>query len=834
MRKFIALTRKEAATILLSPPILFASAFFVLLDSFAFYMTVVTPATAYATFDEIALFMLFTSIIILPLVSMHSFSEDNAGGTLETLLTAPIGNYTAVLAKYTGAMLFVVLILLHGVVYAALLAYGGNLDWNAAATAFLALFAVGSLAVSLGVFVSALTISPAAAAAGTGGILVFMAVAADIDPYSGSIANILNSISFIPHAKRWIAGELDTRGLAYFLSITAMFLFYARLAVGSRGIGKRSVDPTVRRRLVVTYTLVCTGFILLVVQVALLHIKGFWESGTPFMGPGQGRAPWAWLTPAGLSLAAFCWSYLTFRAARRAERGRRGTRIRRYATISESRVMAAPRYYYEENLRGRRRIWISAVAALVIVLNLNWLANYPFRTFSDSVDWKFLTWLQGRTWDVTEDRRNSLSPTTRRTLDGLQGRVQIYSFLAESQDTRGVPVAEEMRRLLGRYNDYNAQVIATFADAVREPELAAGLAEEVGAPAEGLDKLLIVDYQGRRLPVPAAALVAPPDWRAQMAGDSDWVFDGENRLTQTIMRLADPRVPNVFFTYGHLEHSLVAGPYPDRSISRLARAMAAANMRVRQHLMSASRPIPADCDILVVASPRVPYQDHEAGEIRRFLDRGGRLLLFGPVAGPEYLASDDALSPLLFSLGGDFRDDVVEDDHNNDNGQALAPLGKTRGTGEGLINFVFPLSRSIRDNPRSVADGWTSERMIESHTASRATNFADGAVRPGPFTLLYRATRETDTREARAVVVASGRMAADSDIVRGANEALLMGMTQWLAGREESRDIAPRAWVDRRLILTGPQHRAILWIGVVALPLAWLLAGISVWWMRRD
>ena len=833
MRKLLALVRKEAGSILKSPPVLFATAFFVLLDSFAFHLTTATPATAYAIFDDVALFMLFTSIIMFPLISMHSFSEDYANGTLETLLTAPISHFTAVMAKYSGAMLYVLVYLLHGFVYALLMSYGGNLDWNSTLAAFLALFAVGSLAMSLGVFISALTVSPTAAAAGTGGVLVFLAIAADIDPYSGRIADLLHRLSFVPHAKRWIAGELDTRGLVYFASATVLFLFYAWLSVGSRGTDRNNANPTVRRRLTVTYILVSSGFLLLVLQAAILHIKGFWESGTP-MGPSLWRIPGRYLVPICLSVVCFAWSFLTYRAARRAERGKLPKPNRKYATISDSRVSAAPRYYYEENLRSRRRTIMAAVAALVVVVNLNWLSHYPFRTFAGSGGLGFLTVLQERSWDVSEDGRNSLSPTTARTLDGLQGRVQIYSFLSDTADVQDVPVAEEMRRLLERYSDHNALVSVTFADAIREPELARHLAEDVDVPLEGLENILVVDYQGRRLTVSAPSLVAPPDWRAQMSGEKRWVFDGENRLTQTLMRLIDPRSPNVYFTYGHREHSPTPGPYPDRTVSKFVRAMAGANMRVRQHTITPSRPIPPECDILVVAAPRVPFLKHEVDEIRRYVDRGGRLFVFASVPDPEYRFDDDPLNEFLFSIGGSYRNDVAEDPKHNDNGQSMAPLGMTRGTGEGAVSFVFPLTRSIRDNPRCGENGWTAERVIESHPTAIAADLGGGGLKSGPFTLLYRTTSSAETREARVAVAASGRMVADSDIGRGANEALLIGVMQWLAGREESRDIAPRPWIDRRLTITGPQLRAILWLGVVALPLGWLMAGISIWWLRKD
>ncbi|MCD7895767.1 MAG: hypothetical protein LUG50_03710, partial [Planctomycetaceae bacterium] len=171
----------------------------------------------------------------------------------------------------------------------------------------------------------------------------------------------------------------------------------------------------------------------------------------------------------------------------------------------------------------------------------------------------------------------------------------------------------------------------------------------------------------------------------------------------------------------------------------------------------------------------------------------------------------------------------------NDTGQARIPQGGGRGSGDGGgVGLFFPFARTVRDNPRAAENGWTTERLIETFPEATATGIMDGAAKPGPFTLVYRSAMEASGREARVVVMSSGRMLSDADIGRGANEALALAMVQWLAGREETRDLPSRTWIDRRLSLTGAQLRGILWVAVVGMPLAWLLAGISAWWLRRD
>ncbi|MDR0361940.1 MAG: Gldg family protein [Planctomycetota bacterium] len=835
MKTFLNLARKETRTMLLHPSLLFAAAFFVLLDSFAFFIIVSRPGGGYAVFDEMAMFLLFTSIFLHPFVSMNSFAEENAEGTLETLLTAPVGHSAAVVAKFAACMVFVLLSLIPAFVYAALLDYGGNLDWRAAGTAFVALFALGALAMAIGLFVSALTISPAAAAAGSGGVLIFLAVCADIDPYAGKAANFFNSLSFIPHAKRWIAGELDTRGLAYFASSTALFLFYAWLSLGARGLGRRVATRTSRRRMFFTYILVCAGFVAVLGQAALFHIKGVWESGTPLLGPALRRLPWFWFLPAAVAVVAFVWSVFTYRAARRAERRRRPTKTRKYATLSDNQVSGAPKLYYREAQRTQRGIVLAAVAALVVVLNLNWLSHYPFRTFQNSAGFSFLSILRGRSWDVTQEGRNSLSPDTQRVLDGLQGRAHVYAFFPADKEYQGVPLAEELRRLLARYSDYNGMVASAFSDPVNDPDRTRTLARELDLPLQGLEDKLVIEYQGRRLEVPASGLASPPDWRAQMAGDVKWVFDGERGVTQALMRLLDPRVPTVFFTYGHRELSLVEGTYPDRSASRFTRAVAQNNMRVRQHVFSALQPPPPECDILVVAAPRTPFAMHEVEALSEYLDRGGRLLLLAPPPDDERAIEEgDPLNDLAFAMGGSCRDDLVRDRTHNDNDVQVRPLARVKGSGDESLAFVFPAARSIRDNPLSTENGWNCERLVETYPTSLAYPAAGGDPRPGPFTMVYRSVKETEGRESRVAVVASGRVAADSDIRRGGNEALLVGLVQWLAGREEAYLTSPRPWVNRRLNLVDSELRGILWLALVGLPLAWLLAGLSVWWIRKE
>lgn len=820
MRRFFALFKREIHSIAFNSPTLFAAAFFILLDSFAFYLISVRSPMPTADFHYIAVFMLYTSIIIYPFAARHSFSAENDNGTIETLLTAPIAHITVILAKYAALMTFVLAYLTHGLVYAFLFSRGGNLDWSAVCAALVALIAVGALAMAVGIFVSTLTFSPAATTAGAAGILVFMALAADLDPYSGSASDILHAITFIPHAKRWIGGLLDTKGLVFFLTLSALFLFFAWLAVSTQERERKPRNATVKRRLTVTYLLVCFGLFLFLFEAAILNIGGYWDAGGQ-LGHNIFRIPKAYLIPPLAAVGTLIWAFMTWRAARRAyrrSRMKRGTT--KYATISESQVQRAPRYYYNENVRARRRIAIAAFTAVVIVVNLNWLAHYPFRTFADGGRFSFLTALQARSRDMTTERKNTLAPATVRALDSLQGKLLVYSFLPERLRIQNFRVASDIRSLVARYADANSLVSAVYADTRHEPEFARELAVELDLPPEDLEKTIVVSYQGRHMIIPADSLAA------------DRVFDGENQLTQAILYLVDPRVPRVFFTYGHLEHSQSAAAAPGRSISRFVKALAGANMRSRQHSFS-SGPIPEDCDILAVIAPRLPFSGEEVAEIKRYLDNGGKLLAIAPPPDPKQEESNEAFNTLLFETGGSFRNDEIHDREHNDGDPALLFGQIVIGNFEGMKLFL-PDARSIRDNPRASDNGWIVRRTVRTFSSATATERGHAENRSGPFTLSYRAIRHTPSGEARALVLSSSSAVTNVHVNQTSNLPLLVANAQWLAGREEAADIEARQWVDRRLRLTGPQIRMVVWIALVALPLVWLAAGVSAWWLRRE
>ncbi len=174
------------------------------------------------------IYMMIFSAVVLPMLTMKSFSEERKTRTEQLLLTSPVSLIAMVLAKFlaaytifAGALLFNSLSFLfltrYAVVKGALLF--GNL---------IALLLVGMTFIAIGLFVSSLTENQLAAAIGTVAILLFLLGIGLINsllPSNYWLRYVFNGISIFTRFQTFTQGLFDISSLIYYLSVSAVFLF---------------------------------------------------------------------------------------------------------------------------------------------------------------------------------------------------------------------------------------------------------------------------------------------------------------------------------------------------------------------------------------------------------------------------------------------------------------------------------------------------------------------------------------------------------------------------------------------------------------------------------
>ena len=172
--------------------------------------------------------MLVASGIILPLLTMKSFSEERKIKTEQLLMTAPISITGMVMGKFLAAyVMFAGCMVLNSLYFLILNAYAivkfavlfGNL---------VAILLVGLVFISIGLFVSALTENQLAAAIGTIAIIaafLLIGVFSALLPTTYWLRYVLDFISVFSRFQGFTNGYFDIASVVYYLSMGAIFLY---------------------------------------------------------------------------------------------------------------------------------------------------------------------------------------------------------------------------------------------------------------------------------------------------------------------------------------------------------------------------------------------------------------------------------------------------------------------------------------------------------------------------------------------------------------------------------------------------------------------------------
>ena len=174
------------------------------------------------------LIMMILSGIMLPLLTMKSFSEERKSRTEQLLLTSPVSLgaivFGKLLASYTvfgaatvfSSLYFLFLIPYTQLQFAVLV---GNL---------VALLLVGFVFISIGLFVSSLTENQLSAAVGTIAIiLAFLAVGFvnALLPSSAFLRYIFGALSIFTRFQAFVSGYFDPAAVIYYLSVGGIFVW---------------------------------------------------------------------------------------------------------------------------------------------------------------------------------------------------------------------------------------------------------------------------------------------------------------------------------------------------------------------------------------------------------------------------------------------------------------------------------------------------------------------------------------------------------------------------------------------------------------------------------
>src|SRR3954463_6027241 len=436
---------------------------------------------------------------------------------------------------------------------------------------------------------------------------------------------------------------------------------------------------------------------------------------------------------------------------------------------------------------------------------------------------------QNKRWDLTANKQFSLSDQSRNIVAKLDSPMQVQVFAQEPQFQR-------YQERIKEYEYASSKISTEYIDPEKKPSV---------AKQNNVDRMptIVFNYKGRSERVNA---------------------DGEQDLTNAIIKVVSGQQRKVYFTQGHGEKDTTSSEHDGYNI--VATALGRENYTVEKLTIAQQGTVPDDAAVVIVAGPRNDFLAPEVEALKKYLDKQGKLLL---ALDPPDKADSPPLTNLI-ALAHDWGiqagNNVVVD---------VSGMGRMIGTDAsvpvvappypahpisqrfGMIT-AFPLAREASPISGGV-NGHTAQPFVETGPRSWAETdlkslFTSGEVsldegkgdKKGPIALgsavsaaVAPATppkpgeAEGPKPETRLAVIGDSDFASNGTLGVPGNRDLFMNTIGWLSQQDNLISIRAKEPDDRRITLTATQESNIFWLSLLIVPGCIFGAGVASWWRRR-
>lgn len=207
-------------------------------------------------------------------------------------------------------------------------------------------------------------------------------------------------------------------------------------------------------------------------------------------------------------------------------------------------------------------------------------------------------------WDWTEEKIHQLSPQSLKIIKGLQKELKIYAFYNQSTDENKT----RLQWLVNKYRQQSKKLSVEFYDMDLRPDLV----QKYRVKSSGT---LIFNYDGRQTRL--------EENKSFQAGTSLPI--DEQELTNAMIKAMNTKLKVIYFLVGHNEKQL--SNTQATGISELKQELEARSYIVRELRLISMGEVPKDADAVAVIGPEKKVSLSEITEIKKYLARGGNLLI---------------------------------------------------------------------------------------------------------------------------------------------------------------------------------------------------------------
>ena len=436
---------------------------------------------------------------------------------------------------------------------------------------------------------------------------------------------------------------------------------------------------------------------------------------------------------------------------------------------------------------------------------------------------------QNKRWDLTASKQFSLSDQTRNVLSRLDAPMEVLVFYKP----------DELQGWQDRMREYeyaSKKVTTQYIDPDKKPAVARqNQIQQYNT--------VVFNYKGRTERVTS---------------------NSEQDLTNGIIKVVTGRQRKVYFAQGHGERD--ATSQERDGYGGVGAALGRENYTLDKVVLLQTGAVPDDAAVVVVAGPKTDFFSQEIDALKKYLSKGGKLLLeLDPPDKPDSTPVTNLIA-LAHDWGMDVRNDIVVD---------VSGMGRLIGTDASVpvaasypshpitqrfsLLTAFPLARSVVPVSGGV-DGHIPQAVVETSPRSWAESDIKGLLtsgqvsldeakgdKKGPVSIAAAVSApvtsseapkpgdngDTPKPEARVVVFGDSDFAANATLQIQGNRDLFLNTIGWLSQQENLISIRPKEADDRRLVLTSAQQTNIMWLALLIIPAFIFSTGIYTWWRRR-
>ena len=456
--------------------------------------------------------------------------------------------------------------------------------------------------------------------------------------------------------------------------------------------------------------------------------------------------------------------------------------------------------------------------------------------------------------DMTSSGKHSISEQTLAMLEKLDNPVHITFF--------NDPIMRETTEIYDLIANSSEKITIDYVDPMANPAKARMMGVEFAGSA-------ILDSGDRRIRVnsPTEIEIANSILKVSQGLQQLICFlDGHNENDPFSLEHHD-HYEDINSNHNHTHsHSLDTKVviHERHGMAKARIALESMNYLIEKKNLSVSNNKLDDCDLLIIAGPKIALSNYELEKIVNFIDNGGNIFLMQD----PYIKS--GLEEIISQMGILLNNDLIIDEPSHFWTDISAPAVtryNRHNITEGLPLTFYVGARSLSPTKNSVP-GYAITPLVNSskgsysETNTSKINFDSDQDQLGPHTIMVVAVRNPKTVEAAKATQRSDRsfiqekikknlilqepkfkskivVVGDSDFATNSffhilgNGNIFLNTVNFILAQKNLIGIEPKTYDSPKINLTNRQMKGTFVLSIVFIPSLLLLVGIIIWWRQR-